>query len=169
MNFLELTTDKLDLNGISELVNHGSCGAISVFIGTTRDNFEDKKVSMFDGFMHSDAHSVHSLVEQVLQLEYEAYDAMALKSMARICDAIRQKWSEIKNIAIYHRLGVVPVKEASIIIAISSAHRQDSLEAVSFAIDEVKRTVPIWKKEIYGGSNEGTSAWKENKECAWSQ
>lgn len=107
--------------------------------------------------------------QQVIKLEYEAYDSMALKAMAAICDVIREKWSETKHIAIYHRLGVVPVKEASIIIAISSPHRQDSLEAVQFAIDEVKKKVPIWKKEFYGGENEGISAWKENKECPWTK
>lgn len=91
---------------------------------------------------------------------------MALKAMNKICEQIRSKWSDTKHIAIHHRLGVVPVKEASVIIAISSPHRQNSLEATQFAIDELKKTVPIWKKEIY---DEGTSVWKENKECEWSQ
>jgi len=72
-------------------------------------------------------------------------------------------------------LGLVPVTEASVLIAISSPHRKESLEAVHFAIDALKATVPIWKKEIYGGS-EGTdssnsipenSAWKSNEECHW--
>lgn len=86
-----------------------------------------------------------------------------------MCDEIRTKWSDVKHIAIYHRLGVVPVKECSVIIAISSPHRQSSLEAVAFAIEELKKSVPIWKKEIYGGENEGSSIWKENKECKWAQ
>lgn len=94
---------------------------------------------------------------------------MALKAMETICDVIREKWPETKHIAVHHRLGVVPVKEASIIIAISSPHRKESLEAVQFAIDEVKKKVPIWKKEFYGGESEGISAWKENKECPWSK
>lgn len=88
--------------------------------------------------------------------------------LIQICDNIREKWPEVRHIALYHRLGEVPVKESSVVIAISSPHRQDSLDAVQFAIDELKRTVPIWKKEIYGGAYEGTSMWKENKECAWS-
>lgn len=63
------------------------------------------------------------------------------------------------------RLGKVPVKEASIVIAISSPHRLEAMQATQFCIDNVKSFVPIWKKEIY--ANE-TPEWKENKECRWS-
>merc|ERR1712110_584943 len=73
------------------------------------------------------------------------------------------KWPDLHHIGIYHRLGQVGPCEASVIIAISSAHRKESLEAVQFAIDELKATVPIWKKELY----EDGSEWKENKECFW--
>ena len=69
------------------------------------------------------------------------------------------KWEDLHHIAIYHRLGEVGPCDASVIIAISSAHRKASLEAVHFAIDELKATVPIWKKELY----EDGSEWKENK------
>lgn len=102
-------------------------------------------------------------------MEYEAYDSMALKSLTKICEQIREKWPETKHIAIYHRLDVVPVKEASVIIAISTPHRQASLAATEYAIDELKRSVPIWKKEVYGGSDAGTATWKENNECEWAQ
>jgi len=70
----------------------------------------------------------------------------------------------VRHICIMHRLGVVPVREASVIIAISSAHRNDSLQAVQFAIDALKASVPIWKKEVYA---DGDCSWKENTECAW--
>ena len=83
-----------------------------------------------------------------MKLEYEAFGSMALKEMKKICDSIRQKWPTVKNIAIVHRLGDVPVEETSIIIAISSPHRKDSLEAVDFCINEFKRLVPIWKKVL---------------------
>lgn len=65
----------------------------------------------------------------------------------------------------FFRLGTVPVKEASIVIAISSPHRGDAIKATEFCIDNVKKSVPIWKKEIY---NESAGVWKENKECLWS-
>jgi len=146
MNHLKLTHEKLDLEFIQNLVLDESCGAVSLFVGTTRDNFENKKV---------------------IKLEYEAYDTMAIKAKTKICDEMRAKWNEIKHIAIYHRLGVVPVKESSVIIAVSSPHRITSLEAVHYAIDELKRSVPIWKKEVYEEQTEGT--WKENRECYWLQ
>ncbi|GAB0087505.1 Molybdopterin synthase catalytic subunit [Sergentomyia squamirostris] len=140
MDYLKLTSDKLITSDVSDLVAHEGCGAISMFVGTTRDYFEDKKV---------------------ISLEYEAYEPMALKTMKKICEEIRSKWSQIKHIAIYHRLGLVAVKEASVVIAVSSPHRKDSLEAVAFAIEELKKQVPIWKKEQY---TEAQGTWKENKE-----
>jgi molybdopterin synthase catalytic subunit len=145
MNYLKLTFDKLNPTEISEIVARESCGAISMFAGTTRDNFENK---------------------EVISLEYEAYEPMAIKEMTRICDETRKKWKDIEAIAIYHRLGLVPVKEISIFIAISSPHRQASLEALPFMIDSLKMSVPIWKRECY--KEEGESQWKENPECTWS-
>lgn len=94
---------------------------------------------------------------------------MAIKAITKICDEMRVKWSEIKHIAIYHRLGIVPVKESSVIIAISSPHRNASLEAVQFAIDALKKSVPIWKKELYDEEQGMEGIWKENKECYWLQ
>ncbi|ELU01559.1 hypothetical protein CAPTEDRAFT_175568 [Capitella teleta] len=143
MEHVQLTFDPLDVNEVTRHVTSASCGAISLFIGTTRDNFEG---------------------QQVVRLEYEAYDSMAEKEMQKICHEMRDKWPQLQNIAIVHRLGLVPVTEASIIVAASSPHRKDSLEAIHWAIDALKASVPIWKKEIY---EEGSSAWKENKECKW--
>ena len=145
MEFLKLTESKLSVEEISNLVSSTSCGAISIFVGTTRDNFEGKTV---------------------INLQYEAYESMALKSLQNICKEIRSKWQLVENIAIYHRLGTVPVKEASIIIAISSPHRSDAMQAVEWCIDNVKKSVPIWKKEVYDGHSD---TWKQNKECMWSE
>lgn len=101
--------------------------------------------------------------KKVISLEYEAYLPMAENEIRKICLDIRQKWP-VRHIAVFHRLGLVPVSEASTIIAMSSAHRAASLEAVSYAIDSLKAKVPIWKKEIY---EESASSWKRNKECFW--
>ncbi|CAL1531861.1 unnamed protein product [Lymnaea stagnalis] len=143
MDFVDVVEDKLKVEDITNMVSSETCGAISMFVGTTRDNFDGKRV---------------------VRLDYEAYMPMAKRKMLEVCAAIREKW-DIHNIAIIHRIGVVPVKEASIVIAISSAHRQESLEAVHYAIDTVKATVPIWKKEVY---EDDSSSWKQNKECTWS-
>lgn len=145
MNFIKLTHDKLELNTINDLVADENCGATSFFLGQTRNSFEGQRV---------------------ISLEYEAYEPMAQKVMQQLCDEIREKWQDVKHIAIHHRLGNVPVKEASVVIAVGSPHRKTSLEAVTFGIEELKKRVPIWKKELY--DKEGLdSAWKENKECTW--
>ncbi|KAL4684184.1 hypothetical protein H8959_021878 [Pygathrix nigripes] len=140
-DIINFTAEKLSVDEVSQLVISPLCGAVSLFVGTTRNNFEGKKV---------------------ISLEYEAYLPMAKNEVKKICSDIRQKWP-VKHIAVFHRLGLVPVSEASIIIAVSSAHRAASLEAVSYAIDTLKAKVPIWKKEIY----EESSSWKGNKECFW--
>jgi len=139
-DFVGIQSEILDLQKLCNMVNTPEAGAISTFSGTTRNNFEGKKV---------------------LRLEYEAYVPMAIKELQKICALIRTKWDVI-YIAIFHRIGVVPIGESSVQIAISSAHRRESLEAVQFAIDEVKAKVPIWKKEIY---DDNTHTWKENREC----
>lgn len=82
MDYLKLTHEKLPVDKITEQVISPKCGAVSVFIGTTRDNFEGKTV---------------------VTLEYEAYETMALKVLKEICTRIREEWPEIENIAIYHR------------------------------------------------------------------
>ncbi|KAM5259759.1 molybdopterin synthase catalytic subunit isoform 3-T4 [Hipposideros larvatus] len=123
-DIIKFTAEKLSVDEVSQLVTSPLCGAISLFVGTTRNNFEGKKV---------------------ISLEYEAYLPMAENEVRKICSNLRQKWP-VKHIAVFHRLGLVPVSEASVIIAVSSAHRAASLEAVSYAIDTLKANVPIWKK-----------------------
>lgn len=100
-------------------------GAISVFIGTTRNSFEEKKVIM---------------------LKYECYEEMALSEMRKLCHEARQKYPKIGKIAITHRIGEVPVTEKSVVIVTSSVHRKEAIHATEFLIDRLKATVPIWKK-----------------------
>lgn len=82
MNFLKLDNNKLNVEHVTDLVRSEKCGAISVFMGTTRDSFEGKAV---------------------LSLEYEAYEPMAIKCMEKICTEMRHQWPALENIAIYHR------------------------------------------------------------------
>lgn len=144
MNYVELSPSKLDLEQVLSKVGSPDCGAISIFLGTTRDNFQGKKV---------------------VTLSYEAYVPMAERELFMLCDRVRQQW-EVKNIAIIHRLGDVPVGETSVLIAVSSPHRQEAQAATKWIIDEVKSRVPIWKKESY---DSGDSSWKENRECFWTE
>ncbi|XP_013135464.1 PREDICTED: molybdopterin synthase catalytic subunit 2, partial [Papilio polytes] len=143
MDHLKLTEDKLSVEAISELVGDSSCGAISVFIGTTRDNFEGKKV---------------------VKLEYEAYEAMALKAFKDICNELRGRWPAVHGIAIYHRLGAVACGEASLVVAVSSAHRGPALAAAAHCLERLKASAPVWKREHYAGDL--APHWKENPECS---
>ncbi len=154
-NVLILTADELDVVKLTVMAQDDGAGAISSFLGTTRDTFEAKKV---------------------VSLEYEAYNDMAIDAMQLICTKIRSRWGdEIKTIVIAHKLGSCPVGHTSVFIGISSKHRTESLRAVEFAINDLKASVPIWKKEVYGDEVEGqtqtlsttyhnNSAWKKNKE-----
>jgi len=122
------------------LARSNNAGAVSTFFGTTRDTFEDKIVTY---------------------LSYEAYNEMAIECMKEICNNIRLKWNVIK-IVIQHKVGDCPIGEISVLIAISSTHRVESLQAIQYAIDELKRSVPIWKKEFYNDNDEAN--WKINNE-----
>jgi len=139
VDFVDIQEGVLNLDDIVAKVQSDSAGAITTFSGTTRNNFNGKKV---------------------LRLEYEAYTPMALKEMKSICAQIRSKWQVI-HVALVHRIGEVPVGESSVIVAVSSSHRKESLEAVQYGIDTIKERVPIWKKEFY----EDGSVWKDNCEA----
>ncbi|KAL8156563.1 hypothetical protein AgCh_001601 [Apium graveolens] len=139
-NLIEIVEDDcpIDMSKYINYVQSPSCGAIATFSGTTRDTFQGK---------------------EVLELRYEAYVPMAVRCLESICSSARSLWS-LNSIAVAHRLGSVPVGEISVFVAISSVHRSDALDACKFIIDEIKATVPIWKKEVYTNGE----VWKENSE-----
>jgi molybdopterin synthase catalytic subunit len=108
----------------------GGAGAVVTFVGAVRNHAKGP-----DGATHS-----------VDYLEYSAYETMARREMQRIADEVKAKWN--LPCAIYHRLGRLQIGEASVIIAVASAHRAVAFEVCHWAIDEVKVRVPIWKKEV---------------------
>jgi molybdopterin synthase catalytic subunit len=121
--------EPIDLEALVRHVTDASAGAIATFIGTTRNNNEGRKV---------------------IALDYDAYPEMAEKELRRIGDDAQKKW-RIERMAIVHRIGPVQITEASVVIAVSAAHRDDAFQACRFAIEEIKKTVPIWKKEVFEG------------------
>ena len=125
----EIVTHAIDLQPLLTTVADPTAGAIVTFLGTTRN--------------HNDG-------REVTRLEYEAYPEMAVSELRKIGAAAKSRWP-IHAIAIVHRIGVVPVGEASVAIAVSSAHRVAAFEACHFAIDRLKQVVPIWKKEHFDG------------------
>ncbi len=124
-----VTSDTLDLRELLAFVGDPGAGAIATFIGTVRNHNEGRKV---------------------ISLDYEAYPEMAEEELRRLGQEAEEKW-EICRIAIAHRIGSVQIGEASVMIAVSSGHRQDAFAACRFAIEEVKKRVPIWKKEVFEG------------------
>jgi molybdopterin synthase catalytic subunit len=133
-----LSSGPLEVQALVDFVRRDEAGAVILFEGVTRNHHDGRTV-------------VH--------LEYEAYDGMAEAEMTRIADAARERWSA-SRVAIAHRVGLVGIGEASVVIAVSAPHRDVAYDASRFVIDSLKASVPIWKKEIY----EDGSVWKANKE-----
>jgi len=103
----------------------------------------DGAVATFDGCVRNHSHG-----RATLYLEYEAYEAMALAKMQEIAAYIHANYA-IRKIAIVHRLGRLEIGETSVFIAVSAAHRAAAFDACRYAIDTLKKTVPIWKKEFF--------------------
>ncbi|XP_054881758.1 molybdopterin synthase catalytic subunit-like [Poeciliopsis prolifica] len=144
-DIFRLSHDWLSVQEVVDSVSSSRCGAVSVFIGATReDQAEGRKV---------------------IGLQYEAYEAMVQSELSRLAGALRARWPSLLHVCIHHRLGWVKVGEASVVMAISSPHRQDG-QAIQHAVTQLKASAPIWKKEVYDTHQ---SSWKENSECSWSQ
>lgn len=124
--------EPIDLETLLAQGDSPSNGADLVFIGKVRD---------------------HSRGKTVLYIDYEIYDSMAIRELNRIADETAEKWKP-GRILIAHRHGRVNIGEASIVIAVSSPHRDESYQASRYIIDEIKKRVPIWKKEFYSDGSE---------------
>jgi molybdopterin converting factor subunit 1 len=133
-----LTREPIDARGIAELILRPEDGALCVFEGVVRNNSKGKNTRY---------------------LEYEAYETMALKTMEEIGGFVRNAW-EIGCVAIIHRLGHMDIGETSVAIIITSPHRRASFDACEYAIDRLKKIVPIWKKEFF----EDGEVWVEGQQ-----
>jgi molybdopterin synthase catalytic subunit/sulfur carrier protein ThiS len=127
-----LVEGPLDVPAVLAQVERPEAGAIASFVGTVRASSRDR---------------------DVVHLEYEAYEGMAELVMEQLAAALKVKY-DLCEVAIAHRVGRVGIGEASVAIAISAPHRQDALAACTEAIDTLKNTVPLWKKEVYEGGEE---------------
>ncbi len=133
-----LTSEPIDVVPIRNAVWRAEAGAVILFEGVTRNHHQGR---------------------EVVRLEYEAYPGMAEAEMTKIASQIQQEWPDAR-VAMVHRVGIVPIGEASVVIATSAPHRDVAYRASRFAIDALKKTVPIWKKEVYADG----SVWKANAE-----
>jgi molybdopterin synthase catalytic subunit len=129
-----VTTEPLSVQQVNDLVKRPTDGAVVIFDGIVRNNFDGRPVHY---------------------LEYEAYAAMAEKKLAEIGAEVQQKFA-VGEIAMMHRIGRLDIGESSIVIAVAAPHRHAAFEACAYAMDRVKAEVPVWKKEFFA---DGADHW----------
>ena len=134
--FIHISDQPLAPQAAIDLVRSDRCGAIDLFIGTVRN---------------------HTQHQAVLRLEFEAYQKMAILEMEKIAQHAQEQWP-VEHMAMHHRVGTLDIGEIAVIIAVSTPHRKASFEACQFAIDTLKETVPIWKKEIFEDGSQWVAA-----------
>ena len=130
---IKVGPERIDISALLAEVSRDASGAIVLFLGTVRDHSDGK--------------------EGVTHLEYEVYAEVVEEKIAEIVEEASGKWP-VLAVAVEHREGEVAVGEASVAVAVSSAHRADAFEAARFVIDELKARAPIWKKEFWPGGAE---------------
>lgn len=134
----QITEAPLDVDAIVAAVVDPGSGAVSAFVGTTRNSFGGKEVRY---------------------LEYEAYRPMVERVMAEIGTDVARRWPPVRGIAIAHRVGRVDVGEASVVVAVSTPHRADAIAACAWGVDRLKALLPVWKKEVFADGE----VWRENE------
>lgn len=130
---IKVTRQELAPQPITASVRRDTNGAVVTFLGATRRSSQGK---------------------EVLYLEYEAYEPMALKELEQIKREVASRW-DIDDIAIAHRVGRLEIGDISLVVAVASPHRKEAFEACHYVVDRIKETVPIWKKEVF----EDGEAW----------
>ena len=130
----QVTSEPLDPQRLLDAVREDESGAVALFFGVARNQSEGRRVRA---------------------LEYDAYASMAEKKLREVGDEVRARWP-ITGIGVLHRTGRLAIGEASLLVAVSAAHRREAFEACHYAVDRIKETVPIWKKEIW---EDGDGAW----------
>jgi len=137
-DIFEITREPIDIAGLRARLLEGDSGAVVIFDGVARNNTKGRPT---------------------LYLEYEGYEPMALRTMEQIGREAHERWA-INRVGIIHRLGRIEISESSVVIVVTSAHRKVAFEACQYAIDRLKKIVPIWKKEFF----EDGAVWVENIE-----
>lgn len=132
MDFFELTTQPIDITGVARRVVPPECGATVTLDGYVRKFTKGR---------------------ETLYLVYEAYESMAIKEMQKLVEQTKRDF-EVSNIGMVHRTGKLEIGETSVVIAVAAPHRKAAFAACEWLIRELKRTVPIWKKEVYADGEE---------------
>jgi molybdopterin synthase catalytic subunit len=135
-DWLGLSTDELPISAAYEWAVRPDCGAVVLFSGTARDHADGRR--------------------GVTELHYEAYEEHVLPRLERIAASLRHRWPTVGRVVLLHRVGALAVGTSSVVVAVSAPHRPEAFEAARFAIDALKATAPIWKKEIW---DSGAESW----------
>ena len=137
--WLGLSGEPWPVTAAADWVVRPDCGAVVLFSGTARDHAAGRP--------------------GVEQLEYEAYEEQVEPRLRVIVDEMRTRWPTVGRVVLVHRVGVVPVTESAVVVAVSAPHRDEAFLAARFGIDAIKASVPIWKHEKWdGGESWGTDA-----------
>ncbi|HEY4655896.1 MAG TPA: molybdenum cofactor biosynthesis protein MoaE [Cyclobacteriaceae bacterium] len=133
---IKITEKPIDVQKVIDTASSLGAGAVNIFIGTVRNTAHGKNV---------------------VWLEYEAYESMAVAEIRKIIDEASHRWP-LLGWAVSHRVGTLKPTEVSVVVAVSAPHRGESFEACQFIIDSLKKKVPIWKKEVFEDGEEWVSA-----------
>lgn len=138
-DIFEITREPIDIASLRARLLEGDSGAVVIFDGVARNNTKGRPT---------------------LYLEYEGYTEMAIKNLEQIGREVREQWP-VNRLGIIHRLGRIEITHSSVVICVTSAHRRVAFEACQYAINRLKKIVPIWKKEYF----EDGAVWVENEEA----
>lgn len=130
-------SDPLDVGLASRWVVQGDCGAVVTFTGTVRDHAGERT--------------------GIELLEYEAYEEHVVPAMSRVAGEVRRRFAPVGRTVLWHRVGALTVSEVAVVVAVSTPHRDGAFAAARWAIDELKATAPIWKREHWPGGAEWVS------------
>ena len=129
-----VTSEPLNGQALFDIVQRNEAGAVALFYGVVRNHSEGRDVE---------------------RLEYEAYEPMALRKLREVAEETKSRFPAVSEVGAWHRVGTLEIGETSLLVAVSSPHRQDAFEACHWAVDRIKEVVPVWKKEHWRGG----SAW----------
>jgi molybdopterin synthase catalytic subunit len=135
----KVTSQPLDGGALFEGVGHAAAGAIALFVGTARNTSSERGDS------------------DVMRLEYEAYVPMAEREMQAIVEEAVERFGAV-NAIVHHRVGTLAIGDAAVVVAVSTPHRAEAFDACRFIIEELKKRVPIWKKEVFVDGAEWVNA-----------
>lgn len=137
IDWIVVSAAPLECDAIAMWVSRPECGAVVTFLGTAR--------------------SSSSTGHEIIELEYETSTELATARMVEVAKVARERWPTLGAVAIHHRIGSVALEHPAVAVAVSAPHRQAAFEAARYCIDAVKKSVPMWKREVWVGG----SAWSQ--------